>query len=255
MLVAAGFGTRLDPLTRELPKPALPVGNRPIASFGLDVLARAGVDDVVVNTHHLGDRLRAALEGDHPRGTTLRFVHEPHILGTGGGVRNAWHPVDGEEFVVWNAKLLFEPDLARALEVHRQTDAIATLVLRELPAGSSFSPVEVDAEGRVLRIRAEPRAGATRVRMFTGVQILSARAHRDLPLDGDVFEHAYLPWLARGEYVASVSDDAPWMDVGVALRHYADANVALANAALRWPGITPTRSGIIASAARIGDGT
>lgn len=83
--------------------------------------------------------------------------------------------------------------------------------------------------------------------MFPGVQILSARAHRDLPQNGDVFEHAYIPWLARGEYVASVTDDAPWMDIGVTLGHYLEANLALAGGAIRWPGIAPDARGVIAA--------
>jgi mannose-1-phosphate guanylyltransferase len=244
MLVAAGFGTRLHPLTSELPKPALPLGNRPVAWYGLDHLHRCGVRDVVINTHHLAERLRTTLEVHAPDDVSLRFVHEPVILGTGGGVRNAWQPLAGEDFIVWNAKLLFAPDLTRALAVHRASGAIATLVLRRLGAGERFAPVETDADGRVLRIRGEPRdhAPGAELRMFTGVQILNARAHRDLPESGDVFEHAYIPWLARGEHVASVTDDAPWLDIGVTPAHYLEANMALATGAVRWPGIVPSPS-------------
>jgi mannose-1-phosphate guanylyltransferase len=248
MLVAAGLGTRLDPLTRELPKPALPVGNRPVAWFALDALARSGIRDVVVNTHHLAPQLRAALQAHCPNDVALRFVHEPAILGTGGGVRNAWSPTEGEDFIVFNAKLLFAPDLERALAVHRRSRAIATLVLRALPSGGGFSPIETDADGRVRRIRGEPRdraPGAER-RMFTGVQILSARAHRDLPANGDIFEHAYIAWLARREHIASVTDDAAWFDVGVTPAHYLEANMALASGAVRWPGIERDAHGVIA---------
>jgi mannose-1-phosphate guanylyltransferase len=204
---------------------------------------------VVVNTHHLAERLRAQLEPCCPPDVALRFVHEPDILGTGGGVRNAWQPISGEDFVVFNAKLLFAPDLAHAIAVHRASGAIATLVLRRMPQNEAFAAVETDADGRVRRIRGEPREhapGAER-RMFTGVQILSARAHRDLPASGDVFEHAYIPWLARGEHVASVTDDAPWIDVGVTPRHYLEANLALARGDVRWPGITPDSRGVIAA--------
>ena len=73
--------------------------------------------------------------------------------------------------------------------------------------------------------------------MFTGVQVLSARAHRDLPQQGDLIEHAYLRWLERGDVVASVTDEAPWYDVGVSLAHYLAANLALARGEVRWPGI------------------
>lgn len=259
MLVAAGFGTRLLPLTHELPKPAVPVGNRPVAAFALEVLARAGIDDVVVNTHHLAAELERELSPHRPSGLELRYVHEPVILGTGGGVRGAWAarggPRGDEAWVVMNAKLVFAPDLARALAAHRAHDAIATMVLRALPEAATFAPVEVDGGGRVRRIRGLPGEpllpplteaaappGLTRA-MFTGVQILSARAFDDLPRDGDIIEGAYLPWLARGERVLGVLDAAPWVDIGVTVAHYLEANLALARGALPWPGIAPDAAG------------
>ncbi len=259
MLVAAGLGTRLDPLTRELPKPALPVGNRPVAWFACDHLVRAGFTEALVNTHHLAERLRAELERCCPPALRLRFVHEPVILGTGGGVRNAWQPQDGEDLVVVNAKLLFAPDLARALAEHRARGAIATMVLRPSPPGTGFAPVELDAERRVRRIRGLPQQPAAAASggpyMYTGVQILSARAWRDLPQQGDIIEHAYLPWLARGEPVAAVIDESPWLDIGVDLRAYLDANLALASGRLAWPGITPGAGGLLcAPDARLGAG-
>jgi len=252
MLVAAGFGTRLDPLTRELPKPALPLANRPVAWFACDHLVRCGVTDIAVNTHHLARELREALEAHAPAGARLSFVHEAQILGTGGGVRNAWQPREGEDFVTMNAKLLFAPDLSAALAVHRRSGAIATLVLRVLPPGTSFTAVPVAADGRVLgigtvasaaQVTAAERAQATQC-MYTGVQILSARAWADLPESGGIIEHSYARWLARGELVAGVIDDAPWTDVGVTLRHYLDAHLALASGSLRWPGITPEPGGL-----------
>lgn len=261
MLVAAGLGTRLDPLTRELPKPAMPVGNRPIAWYACDHLARNGVSEIVVNTHHLAAELRSALEPHCPDSVRLSFVHEPVILGTGGGVRNAWQPVDGEDIVVMNAKLLFAPDLGRALEAHRQSEAIATMIVRPLPAGSGFSAVEIDAQDRVRRIRGLPRSASPSSsglspRMWTSVQILSARAHRDLPESGDIIEQAYWRWLERGELVASVTEHAPWHDVGVTPRDYLQANLALASGSVRWPGIAPDARGVIADAhAELGTGS
>jgi NDP-sugar pyrophosphorylase family protein len=255
MLVAAGFGSRLDPLTRELPKPAVPVGNRPLAWFALDHLRRQGVRELVANTHHLASELRGALEPLVPGDVSLRFVHEAEILGTGGGVRNAWQPVDGEDFVVMNAKLLFSPDLRRALQLHRDAGAIATMVLRPQPPGGGFAPVEVDGEGRIRRLRGLPDevpAQGLLPRMYTGVQILSARAHRDLPEAGDIIEHAYLPWVARGETVMGIVDEAPWIDAGVSVGHYLEANLALARGELTWPGIAPGPNGtIVASDAQL----
>ena len=256
MLVAAGFGTRLDPLTRELPKPALPVANRPVAWFAADHMARHGVRELAVNTHHLADQLEHALRDAQLPGVQLRFVHEPEILGTGGGVRNVWSGYAHETLIAFNAKLVFAPDLERALAVHRALGAIATLVLRPSPDDASFAPVWADDAGRVYAIRAAqpPRSGLRR-RMWTGVQILEPRALADLPERGDIFEHAYLPWLARGELIERITDESPWLDVGVTPRHYLDANLAFARGELSWPGLAPAVDGLLmASSAQIGPG-
>jgi mannose-1-phosphate guanylyltransferase len=262
MLVAAGFGTRLDPLTVELPKPALPVGNRPLAWYALDHLARSGFRHVLVNTHHLAERLMERLQAVCPPGLQLQFVHEPRILGTGGGVRNAWKPQPGEDLVLVNPKLLFAPDLERALSVHRASGAIATMVLKPLEEGASFTPIHLDAGGRVRHIGRQRPAGlpAHAPRMFASVQILSARAWRDLPQEGDIIAGAYRAWLARGEVVASVTDENDFMDVGVTLQHYLAANLALANGRLGWPSRIAAPSGVLVapearidSAARIED--
>lgn len=250
MLVAAGFGTRLSPLTNELPKPAVPVANRPVAAFALEALARAGVCDVVVNTHHLPVDLEWELTPYCPEGVALRYVHEERILGTGGGVYNAWAsrggPREGEDFVVMNAKLVFAPNIARALAAHRESGAIATMVLRSLPQGTTFAAVEHDDNGRIRRIRGRPSGEHELARaMFTGVQILSDRAFEDLPRDGDVIDGAYLRWLERGDRVQAVIDDSPWLDVGVTIEHYLQANMALARREIAWPGIEPDAAGNI----------
>jgi mannose-1-phosphate guanylyltransferase len=135
MLVTAGFGTRLLPLTELLPKPAVPVCNRPIAWYALDHLRRSGVREFVANTHHLPNELERELGAVTPGDVQLRFVHEPEILGTGGGVRNAWRPIDGETFLVMNGKYVFAPDIAGALRVHRDSGALATMILKPAVVG------------------------------------------------------------------------------------------------------------------------
>jgi NDP-sugar pyrophosphorylase family protein len=87
--------------------------------------------------------------------------------------------------------------------------------------------------------------------MWTGVQILEPRAFADLPARGDIFEHAYLPWLARGERIHGVFEHAPWIDVGVTPRHYLDANLAFARGELSWPGLPTPRDGVLAAPSAI----
>ncbi len=133
MILAAGYGTRLWPLTVDRAKPAIPFMGRPLVGYVAQYLARHGFKDVVVNLHHRPESVRSAL-GDGGRfGVRLRYVEEPAILGTSGALDNARHLLEGETLVVINGKLATDIDLAAALDTHRRTRALATLVLRPNP--------------------------------------------------------------------------------------------------------------------------
>lgn len=264
MLVAAGFGTRLSPLTDELPKPAVPVGNRPLATYALEHLAAAGIADVVVNTHHLAVELERALSGwstaSAPKGVRLSFVREPEILGTGGGVRNAWREPERGPFVVMNGKLLFRPDLARLLSTHAATDALVTLVLGPMPEGQPFGPVDIadqgDDSGPVRAVLQPVLAPGLRRCFFTGVYVLHPRAHARLPERGCLIRQGIVPWIAAGERVMAVVDRHPFVDAGRSIPHYFDANMDLLQGRLAWPGLVPDASArsLVALDAQIAEG-
>src|SRR6185295_4138673 len=99
MVLSAGFGTRLRPLTDELAKPLMPVGDRPMLAHVIDALSRGGVEDVVVNTHHRGGDFVPQIER---LGLAIHVVHESKILGTAGGVANASRTLGTGDVVVWN---------------------------------------------------------------------------------------------------------------------------------------------------------
>jgi mannose-1-phosphate guanylyltransferase len=254
MLVTAGFGTRLAPLTDILPKPAVPVGNRPVAFYGLDHLARAGIREVVLNTHHLAAELERELRAVAPSTLQLSFVHEPEILGTGGGVKNAWQPRADETFVVMNGKLLFAPDLSAAAAVHEAHDAFATMIVKWVPDDDPTGVVQVDAN---MRVRTLPGCSATATEplrrcMYTGVSLLSAAAHRELPDDGCLIRQGYARWIERGARVLAYADVAEFRDVGMSHAHYLEANMALATGRYRWPDVEPVQPvGLCDASARV----
>ena len=250
MLVTAGFGTRLSPLTDLLPKPAVPVANRPLAWFALDHLYRAGLRELVLNTHHLPAELERELTAHAPLDLALRFVFEPEILGTGGGIRNAWsRPQPGEIFLAMNGKYVFSPDLAAALRAHREADALATMVLTHAPGTRGFGDVEIDAEGWVRRLRRTPPRAADaaplRPMFYTGLSLFSERAFGDLPENGCLIGDAYQHWIARGERVLGVVDPDVCRDAGMSLWHYWEANQSLLTGQVRWPGIAPDPQGAL----------
>ena len=155
MILAAGYGERLWPLTADRTKPALPVLGKPLVGYVAEYLGKHGVNDIIVNLHHQPESVRASL-GDGGRfGVRLHYVHEPEILGTSGGLENARDFFDEDTFVVVNGKIITDIDLGKALETHRRTQALATLMLKNNVARERFSVVET-SQGFVTRFSGMP---------------------------------------------------------------------------------------------------
>lgn len=185
LLLAAGLGTRLRPLTEQIPKALLPIYGVPLLDYHLerlfrpsDAAAEPRIRCVTVNGHHLADTIHAHLKA-HPRHACLAFSFEPEIRGTGGAIAHAAESLRTDPFLVWNSKvLLAELPLARVLDTHARGRFAVTLVLARAPA---WANVQV-AEGRVTRIvrdALEQDAWA-----FAGVQVVSRRVLRLLPEQG-----------------------------------------------------------------------
>jgi NDP-sugar pyrophosphorylase family protein len=144
MILAAGYGTRLWPLTIDRTKPAIPFLGRPLVGYVAEYLSRHDCREVVVNLHHRPDSVRAALGDGNRFGVHLEYVEEREILGTSGALDNARHLLEGETFIIVNGKIVTGIDLTAALATHRRTGALATLVLRPNPARERFSIVETE---------------------------------------------------------------------------------------------------------------
>src|ERR1041385_376305 len=131
MILAAGLGTRLRPLTNTIPKPLLPIAGTPLIVWNLLLLKRYGFHDVVINLHHLGPMIEHAVGNGSRYGLRIIYSREPVILGTGGGLKQAELYFSGESVLVLNGDTLVELDLGALYECHQQSEAMATLVLRE----------------------------------------------------------------------------------------------------------------------------
>src|SRR3977135_4412244 len=129
LILSAGYGTRLWPLTEDRTKPAIPILGKPLVGYVAEYLARYGCAEIVVNLHHRPQSVRQALGDGSKFGVKLHYVEEPVILGTSGALDNARALLDGDTFVVVNGKIITDIDLNAAFETHRRTKAIATLVL------------------------------------------------------------------------------------------------------------------------------
>jgi len=217
MLLSAGLGARLRPLTSVDPKPALTLLHRPIVAYAMDALAQAGVRHLLVNAFHLAERLEEVVRAHVPRAVTVEVVRETTLLGTGGGIRNLWGalPDPEEPVLICNADTLFVPDFGGALEHHRRLDAIATMVVRPDPRAQVYGAIEHDSMGRVRRLLGTPEhRGRLSVAMYTGAQILAPRAIRELPTEGCIIRQSYRRWVDVGLRVGAFVDRSPWMDLG-----------------------------------------
>ena len=233
MILAAGYGTRLWPLTIDRAKPAIPFMGRPLVGYVAEYLGRYGFDDVVVNLHHRPESVRAAL-GDGSRfGVRLHYVEEPVILGTSGAIQNARALLDdGDPFVVINGKLATDIDLAAALDTHRRAGALATLVLRPNPGRERYSVVYTSG-GLVTGFGGFPAQdeGGEAPLMFTGIQVFEPRVFEYIP--PGVFSHSvthvFLPAIARGDRVAAHVAEGAWYELST-VRRYLDTSVELMRA-------------------------
>ncbi|HEY5657363.1 MAG TPA: nucleotidyltransferase family protein, partial [Myxococcota bacterium] len=146
MIVAAGLGTRLQPLTQLRPKPAVPVRGVPLIGYQLALLRAHGVSEVVINTHHLPQQLEAAARRCCPADLALRFSYEREILGTGGAIRRVADFLrESDPCLILAGDMLLDADLSALVDRHRQSGAALTMLLRDDPRTESFGSVGVDA--------------------------------------------------------------------------------------------------------------
>ncbi len=211
MVLCAGLGTRLGALSDELPKPLLPVCDYPLVRHALCLLRGYQIDQVVVNLHHLGDKIEAELGDGADLGMKLFYSRESEILGTGGGIRRVAEYLthNGHEpCVVMNGKILIDIDLEAVLALHRVTGAVATMVLRETPDAEKWGAVEISRDGRVQRLLGQESPHAARRErltkcMFTGVHIIEPSLLARLPRGPScVIRQGYLPALRDGDVVS-----------------------------------------------------
>ena len=232
MIVAAGLGTRLQPLTEWRPKPAVPIRGVPLIAYSLALLARHGVDEVCVNVHHLPDRLEEAARAWCPDGTTLHFSREESLLDTGGGIRRvAAFLRESDPCVILGGDMLLDCDLGALVRTHRERGDAVTMLLRDDPRAEVFGTVGADAAGRVRRISDRfDLGGGVRAGVYAWANVVSARAFDSLP-DAERFGHLdawWAPQLADGADDIRAEFEAPgaglWEPVGT-LAEYLHTNL------------------------------
>ena len=230
MVLAAGQGTRLHPLTERIPKALVPVAGRPMIEYSLLLLKRYGIRHIIINLHHLGDQIENYLGDGAQLGLQITYSKEPELLDTGGGLLKAKPFLQGATFIVINTDVLIDLSLSELIEFHTKNTkkgAAATLVLRPDPLADQYGSMEIDSGGRIHRFLqariASTLSVPTTKLMFTGVQVLEPRVFDYMePEDGvrkfSTTKDTYPRMLLHQERLFGFRFDGFWQDVGTASR-------------------------------------
>ncbi|MPZ78317.1 MAG: NTP transferase domain-containing protein [Deltaproteobacteria bacterium] len=227
MVLAAGQGTRLRPLTDTRPKALVPVAGRPMIEYSLLLLRHHGIVDVVINLHHWGEQIEERLGDGKQLGLKISYSIEPELLDTGGGLLKAKSFFRDETFIVVNTDVMIDLQLDQLLKFHKEKQAAATLVLRPDEHADQYGSMDTDVEGRICRFLdkriPEKHPGPTRKLMFTGVQVLEPKVF-------DYMESGSTPHkfsTTRQTYPRMLADQQPlygfcfegfWQDLGTVER-------------------------------------
>lgn len=255
MILAAGFGTRLFPLTIDRTKPAIPFLGKPLVGYVAEYVAKYGFKDVVVNLHHQPESVKEALGDGSDYGVNIHYTLEtPKILGTAGALDNARHLLEDDTFVIVNGKLITDINIAEAIETHKKSGAIATMVLKPNIRREKFTEVyQKDgfltgfgdfAQALSVNELKDTTQDLTAPLMFTGIHILEPRVFDYIPrgVYSDIVPTFYNPALKNGEKIAVHITDANWFELSTIPR-YLDISLAMMNGASIHAGQNCTISG------------
>ena len=214
MVLCAGLGTRLRPLSDEIAKPMVPVGDLPAVAHVIARVRLATPARIVVNVHHRPDDVRAWAESEH-----IAVSHEPELLGTAGGVAGAAALLGAGDVLVWNGDILSDLDpreLVAAAGASR-----ATLAVHARPAGQGN--VGFRSDGRIVRLRASSFGPEDHGGDFLGIHVIGEALRALLPEKGCLVGDVYIPALARGDLLRAYVTTASFVDIG-SIAQYLAAN-------------------------------
>ena len=218
MILAAGLGTRLRPLTDSVPKPLVPVAGRPVIEYALQMLVSAGIRDVIINVHHLRELVQQRLGDGSAWGLRIRYSVEPTIMDTGGGIKQAEALLAGEPFVVVNGDTIMDAPLPELIARHDAERALATMLLRPDPEAARYGIIRIDGSGRVRSFLGSPPAPPDATwsdYMFAGLHVLDPRIFALMPAGRpfSITRETYPKMLAQNETVVGVPFAGPWLTV------------------------------------------
>lgn len=223
MVLAAGVGLRLHPLTDKFPKALIPVRGRPMIEYPLLLLRHYGIREIIINLYHLGDQIEAYLGNGARLGLKICYSREEELLDTGGGLLKARSFLQDGTFVVINSDVIIDLPLQDALDQHGKRAAAATLVLRPDAQADHYGAIEISPDGRVQKFlnyqaRSSGTAGTLRKLMFTGVQVFAPKVFEYMATENSLrfstTKAIYPKMLTQGESLYGFLFEGFWQDLG-----------------------------------------
>jgi mannose-1-phosphate guanylyltransferase len=240
MVLAAGKGTRLFPLTGEIPKPMAPVVGKPIIQHIFELLAETGLEEVHVNVHYLADAILDVYGSTTSvNGTKVCITREDKLMGTAGSVKRIADHFD-ETFIVVMGDALTDVDIRDVVAFHKERGALATLALMRVADTSQYGVVELDSKQNIVGFQEKPNRGEAVSNLAnTGIYVLEPEALSYIPEDTffDFAEDVFPRLLKSGEKLVGYEDNFYWSDIGTLEAYHAAQHDALSGKVrLRIPG-------------------
>lgn len=217
MLLAAGAGTRLRPLTYQIPKPLIPVANRPVIHYVLDNLSRHGIKEIMINLSAHADQIRSYCGNGSQWGLRLHYSHETTLLGTAGGVKNVEDFFKGEPFLVMSGDGLSDIDLSDMIAFHNKKHALGTIAVKSVDSRFEYGVTLSDKSGRIKKFIEKPSWGDVfSSTVNTGIYLFEPEALRYIP-KRQIYDFGHQLWpklLELKKPIYAYNLKSYWTDVG-----------------------------------------
>jgi mannose-1-phosphate guanylyltransferase len=218
VVMAGGEGTRLRPLTLDVPKPFLRVAGKPAVEYALEALVAAGIKDIIITTFYKPERLIRHLAGGARLNARIFYSVEDQAMGTAGGVAKCLSLTGMDTVVVLSGDVIADVNIKSLVNAHKKSGAAATMALTRVENVSEFGIVGLDETGRIVRFKEKPKTPDETFSNLinTGIYVLEPAALREVP-EGSPYDFSkdlFPKLLAKGMKMQGVPIDGFWMDVG-----------------------------------------
>jgi mannose-1-phosphate guanylyltransferase len=232
VVLVGGQGSRLRPITYDVPKAMVPLRNQPFMGYMMDFLRAAGLEGAVLSLGYLPDPIQEYFDQKDLDGFSIDYAVEDTALGTAGGIKNAEGYLDGGPFVVVNGDVLAGMDLRVAIEKHKESDALATIVLTSVEDPTAYGLVEVDHEMLVHRFLEKPAADDVTTNLINaGIYVLEPEVLAMIPAGREVsIEREIFPYLQAERRLRAYVSSSYWRDIGTPRSYLAASHDVLSGA-------------------------